>query len=90
MTRLFAFILCLLLPSAALSQQTGGAGTPEGLFSWTDRPSVTARSQSLETPRSRETKPRTRAINPEAKSETGDDFEMGIEGYVWTGMVLKL
>jgi hypothetical protein len=89
MFRMIALTLLISLPGLASAQQTT-APEAHGIFSWTDRPSVTARSDSLANPRSRNGRRQAKTNNPQAKTESEKDFEMGIEGYIWTGMVLKL
>lgn len=90
MKRLILLVFLLSLPLTAVGQQSGPALSSDPLFSWTDRPSITTRSSSLANPKSRETRPRKSFNNPEATRKADGDIEIGIEGYLWTGLALKL
>lgn len=90
MKRLILLVFLLSLPLTAVGQQSGPAPSSDPLFSWTDRPSITTRSSSLANPQSRETRPRKSVNNPEATRKGDADIEIGIEGYLWTGLALKL
>lgn len=92
MKRIAALLaLCTtLIPASGFAQDGQARGSTEPIFSWPDRPSVTAREESLTNPRSREAKPNRAPHNPYVKETPDGDLEFGIEGYVWAGVVMKL